>query len=199
MPEELQERVETAEATVVTAEQRLQETIQELRGQNAELQGRAETAEAAVVIAEQKLQEAGEQTTIPMEKVDSHAARRFLKRMFRKFRAGAQELLQESYEENILWAPEWERKVDWIMIVGAYRRWVLWVRHVHLQQEKRAAVDDLDLWSEDPKRMGRHTVKTLVSSGLQQGQAQELVRILRDGGATASCEQRARHGGSGSS
>ena len=74
---------------------------------------------------------------------------------------------------------------DWLESYGPCAAW--------------AAVDDLDLWSEDPKRMGRHTVKTLVSSGLQQGQAQELVRILRDGGATASCEQRARHGGSGSS
>ena len=45
-----------------------------------------------------------------------------------------------------------------------------------------AAVDDLDLWSEDPSRMNHHAVKTLMSSGLVQAAAQELVRILRDGG-----------------
>lgn len=58
-----------------------------------------------------------------------------------------------------------------------------------------AAVDDLDLWSEDPKRMGRNTVKTLISSGLQQEQAAALVSILRDHGAAAACDARRTEGG----
>lgn len=55
---------------------------------------------------------------------------------------------------------------DWLQSHGPCASW--------------AAVDDLDLWSEDPKRMNRHAVKTLLSSGLQQSHAQELARILRD-------------------
>ena len=54
-----------------------------------------------------------------------------------------------------------------------------------------AAVDDLDLWSEDPTRMNRHAVKTSLSTGLQQAAAQEVVGILRDDAAAPLvCESR---------
>lgn len=52
-----------------------------------------------------------------------------------------------------------------------------------------AAVDDLDLWSEDPTRMNGHAVKTALSSGLRQSVAQELARILRDDAKTSTSQE----------
>ena len=132
---QLQERAETAEASLATAKQHSEELTGELRAQNAQLQERAEMAEASLASANQQSEEltgeaiqelrvqiaqlqervetaeaslatANQQT---MARVDLHAATRFRTRMFRLFRMGVWELQRESYEENILWAPEWER------------------------------------------------------------------------------------------
>jgi len=64
--------------------------------------------------------------------------RRFLAKYFIAYKTA---IGRKVYEENIQWAPEWERKLDWIGMTCAFRRWKLWKGHKQMR-EKMEAIED---------------------------------------------------------